>query len=122
MRIFKFIEKSIEYDAIECIGPLEYVDAKCFVLDNKGKYIILYMENTMYSNRKVYNQIEVDLRRKEYYFNSKLHRDNGLAVLIYNSAGRRTKSEYWLNGIQYNLQKYKIKLRREKIKRLNSLQ
>jgi len=121
MRIFKFIEKGIEYDAIECIGPLEYVDAKCVILDNKGKYIILYMENTMYSNRKIYNQIDVDLRRKEYYFNSKLHHDNGLAVLIYNSAGRRTKSEYWLNGIQYNLQKYKIKLRREKIKRLNSL-
>ena len=40
MRIFKLIEKKIEYTAIECVGPLEYVDAKCIILDIKDKCII----------------------------------------------------------------------------------
>ena len=122
MRIFKLIEKKIEYTTIECIGPLEYVDAKCFVLDNEDKCMILYMENTMLSNRKVYSQVELEIKRKEYYVNSKLHRDNGPAIISVINKNKDTKVEYWLNGIKYDIQKYQIKLRKEKIKRLNLLQ
>lgn len=123
MRTFKLTEKKIEYTTIECVGPLEYVDAKCIILENKNKCIILYMENTMRSNRKVYSQVELEIKRKEYYVNSKLHRDNGPALeTFYNQRGRKSTKEFWLNGIKYDIQKYQIKLRKEKIKILNSLQ
>jgi hypothetical protein len=121
MKISKIIEKNIEYDTIECIGPLEYIDAKCFVYDNKDNCLILVMDYNINNHNITYH-----LKRKEYYLNSKLHCVTGPAkITFYNSAVKSAKQftgvEFWINGNIYPLKKYNIKLRKEKIKKLNSL-
>jgi hypothetical protein len=119
MKISKIVEKNIEYNTIECVGPLEYIDAKCFVYSNKDNCIILRMTYNI-KNKK----ITFHSNRKEYYFNSKLHCINGPAILKYynNSYDKGyTGVEFWLNGVPLDSQKYNIQLRKEKIRKLNSL-
>jgi hypothetical protein len=122
MRSFLYNENGIDYQAVECIGPLEYVDARCIIYDNGGKGIIFYMENDMYwySNTTPI-AIKINLKRQEYYFNSKLHRDSGPAVITFTNRNNDIRSQFWLKGIQYSYEKFQIKLRKEKIKKLNSL-
>ena len=118
MRIFKSIENGIEYDAIECVGPLEYVDGKCFVFDHKvGSCIMFYMENSMYSNTP--SGGVSTLHFKEYYKNRELHRDNGPAIENFDAPNR---SKYYLEGVPMDAKKYKIKLRKYKIRQLNLIQ
>lgn len=117
MRTFKHIEKGIEYEAVECCGPLEYVDAKCFVFDNKDKEcIIFYMQNQMYGNNS--SGGVASLHYKEYYKYRQLHRSNGPAI---DNLIEPKRSKYYLEGVSIDAKKYNIKLRKYKIKRLNSL-
>lgn len=117
MKFFKTIENEIEYEAVECCGPLEYVDAKCFVFDNKDKKcIIFYNQNSMYGNTS--SGGIATLQYKEYYKNRELHRDNGPAIEFVNNPD---KSKYYLNGVPLKLKEYKIHLRKYKIKKLNEI-
>ena len=120
MRIFNLIEKGIKYKVIECIGPLEYVDARCIMYNTEDKLIILCMEN---ENHHKSLPVVISLKRKEYYYKSKLHRDNGPAkeTFIKNTTSIKSIIEFWLNGESIDLGKYNLKLRKEKIKRLNNL-
>lgn len=120
MRSFLYKEKGVDYLAVECVGPLEYVDARCIIYDNSGKGMIFYMENNMYSNTSS-TVVEINLKRQEYYFNSKLHRDSGPAVMTFINKNKDIKAQFWLKGVQYSYDKFQIKLRKEKIKKLNSL-
>lgn len=114
MKIYNLIENGIEYKVIECIGPLEYTDAKCEIFYNKDKRcIILYYQNNIYLNRK---NSAFYLYFKEYYLNYELHRENGPA--IENFVGNE-KYKYYLNGTKLTKKEYQIKLRKLKIKRLN---
>ena len=117
MKISKIIEKNIQYNTVECIGPFEYIDAKCFVYDNKDNCLILVMDYNINNHNITYH-----LKRKEYYLNSKLHCVTGPAkITFYNSGSISTGVEFWINGNSYSIKKYNIKLRKEKIKKLNSL-
>jgi hypothetical protein len=117
MKVYTLIESNIEYTAVECIGPLEYVDAKCIMYDIKDKCIIFQIENENYHNG---GPINLKVKRKEYYFKSKLHNDHGPATITIVNSNRDVRVEYYLYGIKYSSEKYNIRLRKEKIIKLNS--
>lgn len=117
INIFELVENGIEYTAIECCGPLEYNDAKCVIFDSRDKNcIIFYNQNAMYGNTS--SGGVATLHHKEYYKNRELHRISGPAIESFIDPSR---SKYYLDGVSMNHEKYKIKLRKIKIKRLNSL-
>jgi len=59
------------------------------------------------------------MKTYEFYLNSVLHNENGPAIQNLNR--RYVSVQYWLYGEELSSDEYKIKLRKEKLKKLELL-
>lgn len=97
--------------------------------NNGQKHVEEYVND--YNNHILYHRLDgpayatwyMDGKKQneEYYVDGKCHRLDGPAYSYWDSDGSLQNIEYWVNDRQYTKEKWLIKIRKSKLKKLSEL-